>query len=327
MKTFKIKMYVFFLVFLLSMTASGCGADLKSVTASENATSQQGTAGKSFKQAVVDGIVLDDKAAVVKDTVVDIFLEPDVTSERVTQAIYNQPLRIIEEKDGWTKVSVVDGSKGWLRSKFIDINKASILENDFTHKLVVTSKDKVISSLPNGGATLKNVVMGTEFYSFNETGDAYEVYLPGNKTGWLKGSGLINLKVDEEIPLTRVEDFVSTALKFKGTSYLIRGMSTQGIDSAGLVYISARVNGVDIPRTMEGQLFCGSQIGIDEAGEGDLVFIAPKGNRKSISSVGICTGGGSYIFADKNTGYVTIKAMNEESSDGIPTTARRIFKR
>jgi cell wall-associated NlpC family hydrolase len=236
---------------------------------------------------MVEGIVMDNDAAVVTETAADVFIEPDIKSERVTQALYNQPVRILEERGAWTKVAVVDGSKGWLRSKAIDRKKNSIFDGDFSRRLVVTSKDKIISAYRDGGMTMKNVTMGTELYSFNEDGDSYEVYLPGNKTGWLKGSGMINLDVNEEIPLTGAGDFVSTALKFKGTCYLLRGMSSQGIDSAGLVYICARINGVQLPRTLEGQLYAGSEIKLEEAGEGDLVFIAPKGDRKSISSVGI----------------------------------------
>ena len=40
--------------------------------------------------------------------------------------------------------------------------------------------------------------------------------LPGNKTGWLRGSGIIHVGLGEMIPVTNAEDFASTALRLKG---------------------------------------------------------------------------------------------------------------
>lgn len=317
---------VLIVAFASAIALSGCGQDARKVSSPVETSGLSESSG-DYSGGLVEGIVMDNDAAVVTDSTADLFIEPDVKSERVTQALYNQPVRILEEKGPWTKVAAVDGSKGWLKSKAIDRNKASIYGGGFSRRLVVTSRDKPVSAYSSGGMTLKNVTMGTELYSFNQDGDAFEVYLPGNRTGWLKGSGMINLDINEEIPVTGPRDFVSTAMKFKGTSFLLRGVGAQGIDSAGLVYISARVNGVKLPRTLEGQLYSGTEIRLEDAEEGDLIFVAPKGDKKSISSVGICTGSGSYILAGRNTGYVAIMSMNEENSDGRPVMARRIFRK
>lgn len=102
--------------------------------------------------------------AVVLETVVDIFREPDINSERVTQAIFNQPVEVIEEKGSWTKVKVVDGYTGWLKSKFIDRDCTSIMEEKYTDRAVITGKTKKVYSSAGGGVTLKDVVMGTELF-------------------------------------------------------------------------------------------------------------------------------------------------------------------
>jgi len=316
---------VLFLIFIILLNASGCGGDKKKAGAVAGQLQTRDTDAGRFRAGEIDGIPIDENTAVITDMVVDVFTLPDVRSERITQAIYNQPVTALEEKDGWTRVAVLDGSRGWVRSKFVDRDISSIYGGGADSRIVVTSKDKSIYSYPDGGVTVKDVVMGSEFYSFNSSGDAYEVYLPGNMTGWLKGSGIISLDLNEEIPLTKKKDFVSTAMKFKGTSYLISGMSSMGMDSSGLVYICARINGVDLPRSLEGQLSCGSEVRIEDSDEGDLVFTAPDGDRNAISGVGICIGNGSYIYAGKLAGYVTFGSLKGENADGSPAIVRRIF--
>lgn len=273
------------------------------------------------------GIPMDENAAVITVNVADIFSSPDIKSERVSQALYNQPISIIRRENGWVKAKTVDGSTGWLKSKYFDSDVSSIYGRSYTHKIIVTSREKVITSGPSGGSTLVNAPMGTELYAFNDYEDAYEVFLPGNKTGWLKGSGIIHIGLDEMIPVTNTDDFAATALRFKGTSYLLNGLSSMGIDAPGLVYISARINGINLPRTIEGQLASGTEVKIEDTRAGDLVFLAGTGENEDgvINGVGICTGGGSYIYAGRKLGYVAVGDINHENQDGRVVAARRIF--
>jgi cell wall-associated NlpC family hydrolase len=151
--------------------------------------------------------------------------------------------------------------------------------------------------------------------------------LPANKTGWLKGSGLIHISLGEMIPVTNPDDFAATALRLKGTSYLLNGLSAMGIDAPGLVFISARINGINLPRTIEGQLASGTEIAVEDTRAGDLVFLAGTGENEGdhVTCVGICTGGGSYLYAGRKTGYVAVGDINRENQDGKVTAARRIF--
>jgi len=53
---------------------------------------------------------------------------------------------VIEEKGSWTKVKVVDGYTGWLKSKFIDRDCTSIMEEKYTDRAVITGKTKKVYS-------------------------------------------------------------------------------------------------------------------------------------------------------------------------------------
>ncbi|MGE5614110.1 MAG: NlpC/P60 family protein [Bacillota bacterium] len=306
----------------ISAIVSGCG-DRTEETAVVNGTSGQADSAVDY----IYGIPMDENAGVVKVNVADVYAGPDVKSARVTQALYNQPVSISRSEGGWSKVTTVDGCSGWMKTKHIDRDVSSIYGRTYTHRIIITSREKSIYSDPTGGVTVAVAPMGSEFYAFNNYDDAYEVFLPGKKTGWLKGSGIIHVKLDEVIPVTNADDFAATALRMKGVSYLLNGLSAMGIDAPGLVYICARINGINLPRTLAGQFNVGIEIEPEAAKAGDLVFMAGTGEGESekVSCVGICIGDGSYIYAGRKIGYVAIGDINRENEDGIVIAAKRIF--
>ncbi len=315
---FRKAILIFLIIFtLFSFTA--CGTDAREANGDIDRT-----AAPEVKE--INGIPLNAATAVVTEAVADVFAQPDVTSQRVSQVLYNQPVSILEERGGWVRLRAVNGSSGWVRSKFVEKDISSIYGKSRTHKIIVTSKEKGIFSDSTGGITIKDVAMGTEFFTFNTAANAYEVYLPGNKTGWFRGSGIIHVDLNSEVPVTSGDDFASSALKFKGTSYLINGLSSLGIDSPGLIYLCSRINGVNLPRNLEGQMSSGDEISMDEVAAGDIVFLASADDEKVISDAGICLGNGQFIHASRSSGYVRLDGLNESGSDGKPVLARRIFR-
>lgn len=266
-----------------------------------------------------------DTKGVITDTVVDVFRDPDIKSERVTQAIFNQPAVILEDRENWVLVKVVDGYTGWIKSKYLDRNCSSIDENKYKYRIVVTGKEKKISSNPKGGITIKDVVMGTEFYIKNKVDGAYEVALPGNITGWITETGTIQLKLNEHIPHTTAADFGETALKFKGTSYLWGGVSSWGMDCSGLTYICSRINGIDLPRDADQQFEIGKEVPSGSMMKGDLVFFSTNTDLKDISHVGIYLGDNQFIHAGKGKGFVVVNSLNEKYYSSRIVGVKRIF--
>ncbi len=267
--------------------------------------------------------------AVVLETVVDIFREPDINSERVTQAIFNQPVDVIEEKGTWTKVKVVDGYTGWLKSKFIDRDCTSIMEENYTDRAVITGKTKKVNSSAGGGVTLKDVVMGTELFIKGKKDRYYEVALPGGVTGWIDTKDTIKVPSGSLIPATSAQDFVATVNKFKGTPYLWGGVSSwEGIDCSGLVYICSRINGVNLPRDADMQFeFIKTEVGsVDELKVGDLLFFSSNQELKDVSHVGIYVGEGKFVHAAKSKGLVIETDVNTEYYIKRLKGIKRIFE-
>ncbi|NLK87524.1 MAG: C40 family peptidase [Clostridiaceae bacterium] len=312
---------------LLLVLLCGCG-DRDANMSGSNGSDTEGPDTKTEHSAeYIYGIPMDENAAVVTENVADIFAGPDVKSERITQVLCNQPVSVIENEGGWAKVKTISGITGWIKSRYISDDVSSITGRIYTYRIIVTGREKTVYSGPNGGITRVDAQMGTEFYAFNNKDDAYEVFLPDNTTGWLKGSGIIRIPVNDAIPVTNADDFAATALRFKGTSFMLNGMSSMGIDSPGLVYICARINGINLPTTIEGQLSKGIEIELDDVKAGDLVFLTGTGDNEAdmVSCVGVGIGGGSYIYAGRKTGYVAVGDIYRENPDGVVVAARRIF--
>ena len=310
---------------LLIIILTGCTAASREVSGSNALQGGESSASNS-EPSEVNGIAINESAAVITDMVVDIFAEPDVRSQRIAQAIYNQAVSILEEDGGWVRIAAADGSEGWVRTKFVDTDISSISGRAYTHRIIITAKEKSIFSGPTTGITLKEVVMGSVFYAFNNSDNAYEVYLPGDATGWLRGSGIIHVGLGADVPMTTGADFAASALKFKGTSYLLNGLSSMGIDSPGMIYICSKVNGRDLPRDLTEQMKYGKEIALDSIDTGDIVFLSESEDKGNISGAGIYLGNGQYIHASRASGYVRLEGLNDSGSDGKPVFARRIFQ-
>lgn len=262
---------------------------------------------------------------IINDTVVDVFKNHDVLSERITQAIFNQPVEIIDKHDTWTMVKTMDGSTGWIKSKYIDTDCSSITADNFKSKIVVTGKTMYVCSQPKGGITIKEIIMGTELYSGYKTDGAYAVTLPKGITGWIQESGTIRVPLESEIPTSTALDFITTAEKFKGTPYMQGGIGAYGIDHAGLIYICGLVNGKNLPRSINLQLEAGKEIELSDIAPGDLIFFHVKWNDAEINDAGIFVRNDRFIHASRVKGHVIESGFDDESFRDRIACIRRLF--
>lgn len=317
------RVYVLFILVpavILLLAFTGCDTNARKASA-ELDTANSSLTGDNSETDV--GIDID--RAVVTETVVDIFEEPDIESDRITQVLLNQPVIVLEERESWIRVETADGYTGWLKPMFIDRDCSSIEDDKYEVKVIVTAKSKVVSSQAKGGLTIKEAAMGTEFYSRYKAGDSYEIVLPGKIHGWIKESGTIEIPLRGRISETSAEDFTATLAKFKGTNYQSGGISSWGIDSSGLVYISSRINGINLPRTAGEQYNFGQKIDIEEVEQGDLIFFYNRKDSEEISEVGVYMGNNEFIHANKDKGYVMYTSLDSDNYMERIAGIRRVF--
>jgi hypothetical protein len=299
------------LLIWILFAVSGCGG----VPAEDTAASVDW--GDDFMPALENN-------GIITDTVVDVFKEPNIHSERITQALCNQVAKILNESDGWSRVTTADNCTGWIRSRYIVKDCSSISGENCKFRIIVTAKSAVVYSHPVSGATIMETVMGTEFCAAGEKSGFYGVVLPGGVTGWIRESAAIRLSFGVLIPKTSGSDFLATVEKFKGTSYLQGGVSLRGVDSSGLTYVCARINGVDLSRHVKGQSGYGLNVAMESLKPGDLVFFGSPGDGE-ITDVAVYAGGGEIIHSSKIKGYVTTDRLDDEYFQKRFKAARRIF--
>lgn len=91
-----------------------------------------------------------------------------------------------------------------------------------------------------------------------------------------------------------------TALRYIGVPYAWGGTSFNGVDCSGFVQAVFEHNGIDLPRTADGQFETGRPVRSDDLQPGDLVFFqtyAP-----GASHVGIYLGRGRFVHASSSDG-------------------------
>lgn len=297
------------IIIMIFVTLCGCGSREIPITSNEQ---------------LLSGIT-PDSAAVITEAVVDMFDKPDILGTRLTQVLYNQVVSIISEKDSWTNIKLLDGSSGWVKSMYISRNTDSVTNGSIKNKIVVTAKLADIYSGTNNSSKYKKIVLGTEIYSYGKSKTGYDVLLPENKKGWIDEGAVIAIPIsDNVIPKTTSMEFVQTLKKFNGTIFIMGGISRWGIDSAGLVYICSKINGVEIPRKLDDMKGAGTAIKVGDFKPGDLLFFSSDSQKKDIYDVGVYVNDNEFIHSSSAKGVITESLEDSYFKDRI-CYVRRIF--
>jgi cell wall-associated NlpC family hydrolase len=51
---------------------------------------------------------------------------PDEAAEQVTQALWDEPLSIEEQRDGWARIATAYGYRGWIRVEALDVGEGQL---------------------------------------------------------------------------------------------------------------------------------------------------------------------------------------------------------
>ncbi len=197
-------------------------------------------------------------------------LEPDSKSEIVSQVLFGETFKVIEQNESWTKVITDDDEyPGWISSKQFEILQTPIQLKEiaaiFPFLTVSSNKGKIM--IP-AGSTIPNL-----------NGNDFEI----NKTVY----SLIN-----ENTKYSVENIPQVAKQYLNVPYFWGGRNPFGIDCSGFVQSVYKQCGIQLKRDANQQAEQGLQISfLDEIRCGDLAFFDNDGGK--IIHVG--------IMLDKNT--------------------------
>lgn len=213
---------------------------------------------------------------------------PDSDAEQVTQTLYGATVTAFDRDGDWTRVRVPDGYVGWVRSDRLGaptaiepdaVVSASVEPEDGPERLYAGSPCRLLGDA--GPATV-------EF----RTGETVTVPPSAVRKPPAAPSG---------------EEIVAVAEQFVGTSYDWGGMTADGIDCSGLVWIACRVNGLPAPRDADQQRELGRPVDRSALAPGDLLFFP--------GHVAISTGGDEYLHAYGTPGEVVYSSFDPDRDD------------
>ena len=220
--------------------------------------------------------------------------EPKDTSELVSQVIYGESFKIIEQRANWSLIKLsFDNYKGWIDNKqLVEINQTvydlTISEdNIYSSDLIefIQINNKGLLTIPFG-STLNSIKLFDHFFD-------------GNTTKNIQPKG----------------NLVKTSLLFINSPYLWGGRTPFGIDCSGFTQMIYKINGYKINRDAKDQVNIGASLSfIEESEPGDLAFFDNK--EGDIVHVGIIMKDNHIIHAH---GQVRIDRLDQTGIYNVDT--------
>ncbi len=281
---------------------------------------------------------------VITKNVTGLFKEKTVDSEQVTQAIMGQPVCIEKEEDGWMWVETWDTYHGWVMSRnvgrtvfepeivatvtslFTDVLPAPNPYGDILTKLVITTTLEVLEDRQN----LRKITPSSAWVlSFKmDPYDLVHVRMPDGTEAWAfsKDIKITMAGEDNWLFVSDRKEFVRTAKRFLGVSYLWGGTSPFGIDCSGFMQLIHKVNGINLLRDADIQAHDRRAIPVEKADlePGDMVFFAGGKDKTRITHVGMACGDGTFIHAAGQGRGVVINNLTDEPYEANYLGARRM---
>ncbi|WP_298344213.1 C40 family peptidase [uncultured Algibacter sp.] len=191
--------------------------------------------------------------------------EPTDTSELVSQVIYGDFFKILEQRKKWSKIRLAfDKYEGWIDNKqHIEINE---------------SEYKTLSKEP--------LKLSTDLVEFIE--DENHQLFPIPIGAQLNGLSLLNHNYEGNSINDKATkpNIVKTAFTFLNAPYLWGGKTPFGIDCSGFTQMVYKLNGYKLLRDASQQATQGEALSfIEESQPGDLAFF--DNNEGNIIHVGI----------------------------------------
>ena len=220
--------------------------------------------------------------------------EPKDTSELVSQVIYGESFKIIEQRANWSLIKLsFDNYKGWIDNKQLVEISETVYDSTVSEANIYSSDLIEFIQINNKG--LLTIPFGSNLNSIKLFDHSFD----GNTTKTIQPK----------------ENLVKTSLLFINSPYLWGGRTPFGIDCSGFTQIIYKINGYKIDRDAKDQVNLGLSLSfIEESEPGDLAFFDNK--EGDIVHVGIIMEDNHIIHAH---GQVRIDRLDQTGIYNVDT--------
>lgn len=186
-------------------------------------------------------------------SIVPMRANPEDASELVSQLLYGELFKIIDQRKKWIKIRcTADDYSGWIDRK----QYQGLSAEQYNEALVrnASYSGDLVDFVSTASGLLKSIVLGSSIHNCDLLGDTFE------------GQRRRAEKQNSEL-------IIEQALMYLGTPYLWGGKTPFGIDCSGLTQMVYRLSGKSLPRDAKDQAQLGDPLSfIEESTPGDLAF-------------------------------------------------------
>jgi len=211
--------------------------------------------------------------AYVTTNLLDLRKEPRFNSERLSQLLFGEVVRVGSPRSGHVRITQSDGYAGWVDRRFLrSVSRTAALEyQKWRHHVVAREKTRLLDWPLDITPTPHFLYYGTHVRVVACRGGVATCRLPDGGTLKLRRNQLRPIK---KISVAKVSgtDLVREARRFLGAPYLWGGVSPAGFDCSGLVRTILGSFGIYVPRDTKDQIRTGTPVPRDAVRTGDLVF-------------------------------------------------------
>jgi len=176
--------------------------------------------------------------------------ESAVSKSRLeTQVLMGDEVRILAKQDNRYRVTIPsqESREGWIQQEavYIPKDKGRSYLNANHQWIVITTPKAEAMILDKTGDHKVSLYAGTRLQVLQNTGKGCKVQFPDKSVAIIDVAEAMPVKsTDPVINDTKPEEIAKTARQFLSVRHLAGGISEQGMDNSGLIYITYRIHGI-----------------------------------------------------------------------------------
>ena len=259
--------------------------------------------------------------ALIKRGVTDLRKEPRNVSELVSQVLFGESVRILEDSVEWCKVRIEqDGYLGWVQKNALYLCSQSELEMYHAKHNMLVVADKLDATLqPSPDTEYMKLPFGVSVNAVQAIEGFARILLPDGGSLWVDRAGLIPIAEKPKPDQAGIAYTLSLFRKLVGIPYIWGGRSSFGTDCSGFCQTFYRFLGIQIPRDADQQYYASLPVE-SPPHPGDLLFFGGEVNdnllpfqQRVVTHVAVSLGGDEMVHANGTTWSVAYNSLNPES--------------